>query len=122
MSMLRVPPTAAAGSNVVFLSLFCLSLIVRDLFYPSFSCPYERSRLAWVDHKPALLASSGPTYPLRGWGIVDERRAETGDRVASTRPPSRENLAMLRVLVLQTAAATWRVLDTSVCLLFSLGS
>ena len=37
--------------------------------------------MAWVDDEPALLVSSCPRHPLRGWGTVDERRTEVVDRV-----------------------------------------
>ena len=72
--------------------------------------------MAWVDVEPALLVSYHLTHPLRGWGVVDERRTETVDRVVTRQSINgRENLATLRVP--RTAAATWRVLCSSVRLL-----
>ena len=56
-----------------------------------------------------------PDTSSPGWGVVDERRTETADRVARYQTSS-ENLAKL--LVPQTAAATWRVFCASVCLVF----
>ena len=38
--------------------------------------------MAWVDDEPALLVSYSLTHPLQVWGIVDECRTETADRVA----------------------------------------
>ena len=39
--------------------------------------------MAWVGGEPVLLVSYCLTRPLRGWGIVDERRSETADGVAT---------------------------------------
>ena len=38
--------------------------------------------MAWVDDESALVVLYCLTHPLRGWGIVDERRKGTVDRVA----------------------------------------
>ena len=38
--------------------------------------------MAWVDDDPVFFVSYCLTHPVRGWGIVDERRTETVDRVA----------------------------------------
>ena len=54
------------------------SLIVTFTFFPSYS--YERSLVARVDGEPSLLVYYRLTHP--GWGIVDECRRETADRVA----------------------------------------
>ena len=86
--MLLVPPTGAQLVRTwsFFVLFFILRLIIIDfliLVFPLyFSCPFERSIVAWVDDEPALLVRYCLTHPLRGWGIVDERRTETADRVA----------------------------------------
>ena len=83
--------------------------------------------MAWVGDELALLVSYRLMPYFWGWGIADERRTETVDRVwqgiiptvtGDTMVPrnSRENLASL--LVPQTAAATRRALCVSVCLSF----
>ena len=100
MHMLLVPPTmllvpltinSAAGSNVVFLCLFCFCPILSVIFYfipgiylllSSINKPYERSRVASVDDEPALLVPYQVLSDAEGRGIVDERRTETADRVA----------------------------------------
>ena len=80
-----VPPTAAAGSNVVlpFVFFFIWRSILRVLpfFLPSafFLLVYtydRRSRVAWVDDELDLLDSCCLTHPLRGRGIVDRRKTE----------------------------------------------
>ena len=38
--------------------------------------------MAWVDDESTVLVSYWVTRPLRGWGIVDERRTKAVDRVA----------------------------------------
>ena len=102
---------------------FILRLMLRDFHFiklPFFLLVLTKG-IMWRGWMPCLLcASYCLTHPLRGWGIVDERRTETVDRVAGyqTAYDSRENPAML--LVPQTAAATWRVPCSSACLLFPL--
>ena len=81
--------------------------------------------MAWLDDDPALLVSYRLTPKKKGkkkgLGMVDERRAETAVWVARYQEEiRRENLAILPVLVPQTAADTWRVLWALVCLIFSL--
>ena len=63
MSMLLVPPTAAAswferGFPFCLLFIFALDppVIFICLLYLA-SCPYERRLVAWVDDEPALLVS-----------------------------------------------------------------
>ena len=66
MSMILVPPTAAVGSNVVFLCFivffFCLILrffllyqvcVFSPIFLPF--CSYDTGLVAWVDDEPASL-------------------------------------------------------------------
>ena len=38
--------------------------------------------MAWVDNEPASIDSYCLTHPVRGWGIVDERRTEIADGTA----------------------------------------
>ena len=91
--MLLVPSSAAAGSNMIFLcSYFVLALWSSVIFLLLFylpSVPYHRSLLVWVDDEPALLVSHCLTHPLRGWGMVDDSRTETADRVARYQTTSR---------------------------------
>ena len=64
----------ALRSSRVFLADTFLYVVLRR--------PQEKSLVAWVDDEPALLVSYRLTHPLREWGVVDERRMETADRVA----------------------------------------
>ncbi|MEP2260048.1 MAG: hypothetical protein ABJI00_01425, partial [Paracoccaceae bacterium] len=96
-----IPPTGAAGSNVVFLCLlfvfayFCFILcssfamtlcdfhFIFFLFLSPIDKPYRRSRVAWVDDEPALLVSY--CLDAEGQRIVDERWTMVADRVARYR-------------------------------------
>ena len=85
--MLLVPPTATAGSNVIFLffKLFlrfdppCLKQEKKTcLTYPY----YGTSLVSWVGDEPALFTLYCLTHPLAGYGMVDVSRKETAGRGA----------------------------------------
>ena len=142
--MLLVPPSVAAGPNVVLLCfpfLFALdpplfSFFIAWSFSPLSCCPFitkgVRSLTAcvrgWVDDEPALLVSYCLTRLSRGWGTVDEHRTETADRGTRYQTDYEHVVGrtwLYATLVPQTAAPNWRVFRASVCFclpVISLGS
>ena len=81
MSVLLVPPTESAGSNVIFLRvLFILALrssviFLTVTFFHSFSfLSLRKESVAWVGDESALLVLCCLTHPLRGWGYVNESK------------------------------------------------
>ena len=90
MPILLVPPTGAAGSNVVFLCLlsffFFLALIRCDFHFISFSSFLLLISLieggVWRGCMTSLLCLFRILSDAEGRGIGDKRRTETANRVA----------------------------------------
>ena len=61
-------------------------VLLLFLYLSLLELTYERSLVAWwVDDEPAACVVCRLTHPLRGWGVVDEGRKETVDRIARYR-------------------------------------
>ena len=89
--MLLVRPTSCSWfeRDLPLFSFSFRALILRDsliryVYVFLHSCRSDWNLVAWVpgDGEPALLVSHCLTHPVRGWGMVAERRTETADRVA----------------------------------------
>ena len=73
-------PLLSSNFRPLILRDFCMvTLLFFSIFLPS--CPYERS-LVWRGWMTSLVRLFRMvTHPLRGWGMVDESRTETANRL-----------------------------------------
>ena len=89
MSLLLVPLTAAAASNVFVFSncFFCCASVISEfvIFFPCFlpSCLDEKkTQVSWGDDELALFVSYCLTHRRGGWGTLDQSREGPAGRVA----------------------------------------